>query len=615
MVHHEETEVNLIVKSFACWFAGIGRLLCFRLLILFSFILVSISPVYTQQAQSSDELIAWLWLERASRILAAESPGISDLEDAAAAISIAEEFQAPGRDALYLEALLLLRGYPSESPIRRAYELLGRSLDDRNPPSAAGDLIDFEVRARLWATQALRLKDYRELLKRYRRWPAGHQDDPALLYAAGRAAIYLGFYEEAAVYAKRGEALTEDARVLESLELPFSLSALPAFRALAVAAKDDWALNTLDSAWERWKEELTNALVPWLLSGHIEVIDSKVLASRLPEDLLNALDSSRNPHATPMSVAQIPSFLKSDLSYLRRVSQTGGENELSGYTGTLTADSNYDGYDEEVLRLVGGRPEFRRIDANQDGLYEWEIAYEGGYPLYIRLDEGEMTLTYESGLYPRLLAVSRVAENLRMDLSFYPGGFQWAASENGGYLKPLRYPQWRESELWSGVRMANVTLEDPEKGIITEARTFLAEGYPLKAIERQYPEGAGERPFWLREIIYAEGLPIAGRISFRADVEFPQRRIWELYERYENGSVVGVAWDPQLKGTPAYLKDWALGKYLETQVWDIDADRWMDIRRFQFADGTINVEEIQFGQAEIEDLMAWTTSDWAPWEY
>lgn len=605
--------VNL--RDLFCLFSGLGKWLCSRRLLLCALVLVSISLGYTQEAQSSDALIAWLWLERASEILSTESPEISELEGAAAAISIAGEFQPPGRDALYLEALLFLKGYPTESPIRRAYALLTRSLDDRNPSGAPGDLIDFEVRARLWATQALRLKEYRELLKRYRRWPAGHQDDPALLYAAGRAALYLGFYEDAALFAKRGEALTEDAEVLESLHLPFSLSALPAFRALAVAAKDDWALNTLDSAWERWGGELTNALIPWLLSGHIEVTDSRVLIDRLSKELLNALDNLNSPHATPMSDAQIPAFLRSDLAYLRRVSQAGGEEELADYTGTLSADSNYDGYDEEILRLVNGRPEFRRVDENQDGSYEWEIAYEGGEPLYIRIDEGKMTLTYESGQYPRLLAVSRVDKNLRVDLSLSPGGFQWAVSKNDGYLEPLHYPQWRESELWSEARMANVTLRDPEKEIVTEARTFLAEGYPLRAIERQYPEGAQDKPFWLREIIYSEGLPIAGRISFRADVEFPQRRIWELYERYENGGLVGVAWDPQLKGTPTYLKDWALGKYLETQVWDIDADRWIDIRRFRFADGTVNVEKIQFNQARIEDLMAWTTSDWAPWEY
>ena len=159
------------------------------------FISVFTASIFSQSSGNPDELIARVWLARADDILSnttnifEKELGDAALNEAAIALDTAAEFRSPGRDALYLKAKLLLAGYRQNndrnyvSSSRSAYELLSLSLDDHTPTSTA-DISTFEDRAVLWSSQALRLKEYRELLNRYQNWPRGHQDDPVLMYAA-----------------------------------------------------------------------------------------------------------------------------------------------------------------------------------------------------------------------------------------------------------------------------------------------------------------------------------------------------------------------------------------------------------------------------------------------
>ena len=78
--------------------------------------------------------------------------------------------------------------------------------------------------------------------------------------------------------------------------------------------------------------------------------------------------------------------------------------------------------------------------------------------------------------------------------------------------------------------------------------------------------------------------------------------------------MVGLAWDPSMQGTPLYLKDWALGAYLQIQVWNIEADGWMDVRRFLGAGREGSARELSITEAKTADLLPWTPGSWYPWE-
>ena len=78
--------------------------------------------------------------------------------------------------------------------------------------------------------------------------------------------------------------------------------------------------------------------------------------------------------------------------------------------------------------------------------------------------------------------------------------------------------------------------------------------------------------------------------------------------------MVGLAWDPGMTGSPAYLADWALERVLEVQAWDVDGDGWMDYRRFLLPDGPESSAGLFITEAEADDLLPWTASDWYPWD-
>lgn len=587
------------------------------------FIFISSGMVFSQNDGNPDTVIARVWLEHAATLLNSESPDTNDLNEAASALNIAAEFRSPGRDALYLEAKLLLNGYrkepgnAGESAHRQAYSLLGKSLDDHTPGSSS-DITRFEDRAVLWSSQALRLKEFRELLDRYQSWPRGHRDDPVLIYAAARAALYLGLEERAADLAIRGEALTVPGTDLKRLGPSFDGGVQPLFRALAVAAEDGYSISTLDAAWRRWGIGLEEALRPWLLSGYIRLPDTGNLMELLSTDMVKAVLLMTNPGDSDMD---IPRDFSGDLALLRRIRSAVPESRkkitdsfLEEYTGLLTADADYDGYPEEYLMFVSGKPDYREIDNNQDGRFEWYIVYNDYDPWHIKFDDGNLGIIYEQGAYPSVLSMNRRNDDSRIELFMHPGGFSWEAENPGSFWTEPKEPDWNDDNLWFGTRRVNIIVNGLDCNTFGESITYLAEGYPLRAVEKLSVEDEPEKPLWVREILYDGGVAVAGRRSYRMDPDDPGQHLWELYERFENGEIVGLAWDPGMSGTPLYLRDWALDRYLETQVWDLDADRWIDVRRFILPGGKVMSKEILITEVRHEDLIPWNTADWAPWD-
>ena len=576
---------------------------------------------------SPEALIGRVWLERAAGLLNSDSSDSDEtLSQAEDALDIASEYLGkPGRDALYLEAELLLKqkvSDSSESYIRRAYILLGESLDDVSL-SPFSDIVSFEDRAVLWLGLALQLKEYRTILNRYRSWPAGEKDSPLLLYAASRSALYLGLNDEAADLAGRGEALSVQGTDLRVLNSSFPGAAQPAFRAISIAAGNDESISTLDAAWNRWPSTLEQALRPWLLSGYIDASSTGNLMELLSPDMKNLLTLLSNPSEGNLSMIQ---GYSTDLALLRQVRAASPDSSmaridsmLSGFTGSLVSDKDYDGYIEETIDFVNGKQKRRLIDEDQDGIFEWYITYEQNHPWRIQyLNKGsELTLVYDEPNYPALLSLSYHENNVSVDLSLNPGAYTWEAEGDEGFWLPPRVPsspEWDEEKLWRGTNSVRFTAANPKNGTYGVSETFLNEGYPIKAIEKIYSDEEMEQELWIRQIIYEDGIPVAGRRSFRMDPDNGNQRLWELYERYENGKMAGLAWDPGMRGTPVYLRDWALENYLETQIWDLDADGWIDVRRFLLPNGEEDSASLQITEAESADFLPWQAADWSPWE-
>lgn len=510
---------------------------------------------------------------------------------------------------------------PPPSPDASSFHSPSRS---RAAAAASPPLVPFGRRALLFAELSLRLKEYRGYLEAYDGWPPGEIDDPGLLYAAARSALYLGLDERAAALARRGEALSSPGDSLSGFGARFT-HPRSEFRALAAAAGNEEAIAGLPSARRRWGEALEGALEPWILSGRIPLNPGDALNSLIHPELLGAgLHLAGVP---PAEAPLMPRRYFSDLSLARKFFEHDELTErFAGFTGTLLEDTNYDGFPEERIEMVNGRPMERRIDTDQDGLDEWEILYDGGEPVRIRVNPGpsggRLTVNYDAKAYPEVISMVSRDSPITGDAFFPPGRFSWDPSDGGVTFGELQPPDWDDAALMSRVSRIRITadeLDDPGEAagigpVRGEAVTWLESGYPVRALELRCSPGERDNPIWIRELIYEDGRIAAGRRSFRHRSDDPSRRIWELYERYEGGRLIGLAWDPGMSGSPAYLKDWALKSYLEIQAWDIDADGWMDARRFLIAGDRVSSAELFITEASSDDLLPWRPGDWRPWE-
>lgn len=519
---------------------------------------------------------------------------------------------------------------PPPSPDASSFHSSSRfSSRSRAAAAASPPLVPFGRRALLFAELSLRLKEYRGYLEAYDGWPPGEIDHPGLLYAAARSALYLGLDERAAALARRGEALSSPGDSLSGFGARFT-HPRSEFRALAAAAGNEEAIAGLPSARRRWGEALEGALEPWILSGRIPLNPGDALNSLIHPELLGAglhLAGAPSAGAPPAEAPPIPERYFSDLSLARKFFEHDELTErFAGFTGTLLEDSNYDGFPEERIEMVNGRPMERRIDTDQDGLDEWEILYDGGEPVRIRLNPGpsggRLTVNYDVKAYPEVLSMVSRDSPITGDAFFPPGRFSWDPSNGSVTFGDLQPPDWDDAALMSRVSRIRITadeLDDPGEAagigrVRGEAVTWLESGYPVRALELRCSPGERDNPIWIRELIYEDGRIAAGRRSFRHRPNDPSRRIWELYERYEGGRLIGLAWDPGMSGSPAYLKDWALKSYLEIQAWDIDADGWMDARRFLIAGDRVSSAELFITEASSDDLLPWRPGDWRPWE-
>ena len=582
----------------------------FRILWALLCLLPASAPVLgARNGEDVESVIARVWLERASDLLD-DAGGDSDvLEEARKAWSSAGEYAAGNPDYLYIEAQLLLSGasmgLADDSTIRTAYRRLTLCLD-RTGQDEFG-ISDFRSRAVFWSALALRLREYRALIDRYDDWPRGEKNDPVLIYAAARASLYLGLDRKAGELASKGEALAGSDTDLGELGVGFG-TPLPAFRALAMAAGVDGAFEGVEAAARRWTG-MSDALLPWVMAGYFDAREVPALKSVMNATLHPVIELLAGGRGSSSGASHISAGRDLVLAAKTGVDPT---DEYGSFTGALSADVNYDGYPEEWIKLVNGRPSSRKIDADQDGRYEWEFEFEDNSPLMIRIDEGRLVFHYERDSFPEILSMVAKQGDTTTVVSFYPGAFSWDPTDGNPVWGVPEAPDWERPLFWEAARSVTVDAS-MEEGTV-RAVTALSGGYPVRAEESGYLKGDPAIPLWVRQILYDDGAPVAGRQSFRTAPDDPEKRIWELYERYECGRMVGLAWDPGMTGTPMYMRDWALERYFEIQAWNLDGDEWMDARRFLLPDGSESSSELLITEARTEDLLPWTASDWAPWD-
>ena len=219
--------------------------------------------------------------------------------------------------------------------------------------------------------------------------------------------------------------------------------------------------------------------------------------------------------------------------------------------------------------------------------------------------------------YPSVLSIVEKDGDSRVEYSFRPGAYSREIRGND-YLRDIpHYDSGNPAAIWEALNRVTVetdfTGEFPEHGQHGRVVSYFVDGYPVMAREFRYLDGQTD-PLWVREMIYRDGVIIAGRRSYRSAGSGDDERIWELYERYEDGILVGLAWDPGMTGSPSYLRDWALERVLETQVWDLQGDGWVDYRRFTFPDRS-DAAELLISELTADDLLPWNAADWAPWQY
>jgi len=563
----------------------------------------------------SERGIPGVWLERAAALLEADSLTESQLEEVDRALKTAAEFDSAGSDILYLQAKLLLVGprpktmRHGESPITAAYGLLIDSLDSDDRYLK---IISFEERAVLWASTALRLKDYKGLLNRYRQMPGGERENALLLYAAARAALYLGFSELAAELAIHGEALVDSNTDIARLGARLSGEARPHFRALAIAAGHEDSIKTLDFAWRYWGLALERALVPWILNGAIDVDREGILSNLLSRQAVEVLLAEQDGAGW-----NLPVEFQNDLALLKKMRAAHGESvnaHLKDFSGLLESDLNYDGYPEEFLELVNGEPVSRIIDMNQDGLAEWHISYDGSRPDSVLINDGSLEILYQEDAYPAVLLLRDISEKVTVEISMNPGAFVWDIEGNAGFWGYPSLEGYNEDKLWYGARTVRVLGSEFPDGTGGEAISALVDGYQVRAIEKCYFNDNPEELLWIREIVYQDGIPVAGRRAYHMVPKNPDRYLWELYERFENGVMVGIAWSPGMEGSLMYLRDWALEKYLETRIWDLDSDGWIDARWIALPAGEILASELFVSEASSDDFLPWAVGYWSFWE-
>ena len=280
----------------------------------------------------------------------------------------------------------------------------------------------------------------------------------------------------------------------------------------------------------------------------------------------------------------------------------------------IVSDGNYDGYVEKEISIAKGQIVYISLDEDQNGIKEmvfYNSRTEASHMQNrVSIDGGNLDIIFED--YPLIKSMLFHDEPAgEIEVVLRPGVMRWQPVDLSDILAPFRPFNLDYNEVFQSALTFKITSQNDT--VIDELLIFIDQGMPIRSTQRAFAVGKPDENLNMRELIYKQGIPVAGRQSFQTKVD-NGAPLWQLYEHYEDGEFVGLAWHPDMKGEPAYLRDWALGRYLDTRIWDLNMDGWIDIKNI-ILDMNIDTSGYVLPQEAVaSDFIPWISSGWSPWK-
>ncbi|MFW5995113.1 MAG: tetratricopeptide repeat protein [Spirochaetia bacterium] len=273
------------------------------------------------------------------------------------------------------------------------------------------------------------------------------------------------------------------------------------------------------------------------------------------------------------------------------------EEEFRGFTGTLEVDRRRRGLTEEVLTFsegslrewsidssVNGRPErvftFTATDENGDSETRLEEAVHYG-------EDSTVTMRYIE--YPELDYVDFGPERLH----FRPGEVVEPVFERGA-----EWPQGNLNVFYdygledpSQERLADVAIE--KSSVIDQA--YLLQEFEDRQVVRSARLDEGVRVLESSDTLH-DG--VVDKVSYYEDgslrytLEDPRGSgEFEVFREYARGVLSWTGYDTNGDGNYDFIESYEDGRMAE---WDYDHDGFVDVRHYEFVDGTTRTQFLRF---------------------
>ncbi|HET7839751.1 MAG TPA: hypothetical protein VFL04_08320 [Rectinemataceae bacterium] len=292
---------------------------------------------------------------------------------------------------------------------------------------------------------------------------------------------------------------------------------------------------------------------------------------------------------------------------------------LASFDGTVGADRDGDGIDEEWTRLEKGRPVEWRRDPDQDGSTILRVAFAAGLPSAFELIHGGTVIKGSFSSYPACSSLSFTASapsdprtpadqgvmpgagprsetggrSLTRTYLFGPEGFAYMplimpGPDAAGFL-PAPGPDGPPTE--RAASAFALALREAVSGTGTETLTRLDRGLPQE--RDSYRDG---RLF--ARLSYDKGRPTTERVDTDGDGVFETERsyVWDGAEYY----VAWVSVDTNGDGRFDYREQ---TRFPFRKEWDYGGKSGIDAVQFQQADGSIRREFSSRLDGELDEVI------------
>lgn len=288
-----------------------------------------------------------------------------------------------------------------------------------------------------------------------------------------------------------------------------------------------------------------------------------------------------------------------------RVSEEGRavlEQEFSGFTGTLEVDRRRRGLAEESLRFSDGNLREWRIDTSVDGRPEWILRFDdraspegdpGLEEIVGNMDGSRTTVRYVR--YPEVEYMDFGTERFYFTPQslMYPvleGESEWPDGElnvffDYGVEQPAERRLSDEPPEQSSVIDDAYLLQEFEDGqVVRSAR--LRQGVRVLESSDTLGDGLVDRVSYFEEGI------------MRYTLEDPRGvGAFEVFREYAQGELSWTGYDTNRDGNYDFIESYEDGRLAE---WDYDDDGVVDVRHYDFVDGSTRTQFLRFLSRPVE---------------